>query len=414
MTELCYHRNNCRLCGSDHLTRVLELTPTPPANAFVSEADKDTAQTCFPLDVYFCQACAHLQLLDVVNPSVLFENYVYVSGTSPVFVQHFEDYAENLIGRFDHLEKGRVLDIGSNDGTLLKAFKKRGMTVLGIDPAKDIAKQATDDGIPTIADFFNKDRAAEILKQHGPMQCITANNVFAHGDDLQGIVNGVKVLLDDQGVFVFEVSYALDVYEKTLFDTIYHEHLAYHSLKPLQRFFERNGLRFISAKRVASHGGSLRGIVARKNSDHARDNSAPDLIALEHKTGIDKAETWAAFGAKINQIKSQLMEILEKAKDHDKTIAAFGAPAKATTLMYHFGLGPDTIDFIIDDSPLKQGLYSPGMHIPVLSSRAIDDKKPDMIVILAWNFAETIIGNHQDFLNAGGQFVVPLPTVEIV
>jgi len=413
MTELCSHRGNCRLCGATTLERVLKLTPTPPANAFVSKNNLTAPQLCFPLDIYFCKTCAHVQLLDVVDARVLFENYVYVSGTSPVFVKHFEDYARSLINGFDIPQKSMVLDIGSNDGTLLKAFKNLGQNVLGVDPAKDIAATATKNGIPTIADFFTPKLAEQILDQHGRATLITANNVFAHADDLQGILDGVKIALDDQGLFVFEVSYLLDVYEKTLFDTIYHEHLAYHSVKPLKQFFATNGFEFINAVRVSSHGGSLRGIVARKNSDHRPDGSVENLIAQEEKSGIDKAATWHAYSEQINRVKSHLMTLLSNAKNQGKVIAAFGAPAKATTLMYHFNLGPDFIDFIIDDSPLKQGLYSPGMHIPVLSSSAIYDKKPDIIVILAWNFAEAIIAKHQEFLTSGGQFIVPLPNVEI-
>jgi len=412
MTELCSHRDNCRLCGATTLERVLKLTPTPPANAFISKSDLKVPQPCFPLDIYFCNTCAHVQLLDVVDAHVLFENYVYVSGTSPVFVKHFKDYAHSLINGFNIPKKSLVLDIGSNDGTLLKAFKNLNQNVLGVDPAKDIAAAATKNGIPTIADFFTAQLAKQIVNQHGPAILITANNVFAHADDLQGILEAVKIALNEQGLFVFEVSYVLDVYEKTLFDTIYHEHLAYHSVKPLKQFFAANGFQFIKAVRVPSHGGSLRGVVAKIQSDHKPDGSVEKLIAQEEKSGIDKAATWHCFNDQINQVKSDLMALLKNAKQQGKSIAAFGAPAKATTLMYHFGLGPDFIDFIIDDSPLKQGLYSPGMHIPVLSSSAIYDKKPDIIVILAWNFADAIMAKHQEFLNTGGQFIVPLPNVE--
>ena len=241
---LHHRRTTCRLCGADDLTRVLSLAPTPPANAFVTADRLGEDQAVFPLDVFFCNVCAHVQLLDVVDPALLFENYVYVSGTSPVFVRHFEDYAADVRSRFAPPAGSLVVDVGSNDGTLLRAFKAAGHATLGIDPAKQIARDATASGIETWPAFFTPTLARQIRVERGPVAVVTANNVFAHADDLAGILNGVRSLLAPEGIFVFEVSYLVDVYEKTLFDTIYHEHLAYHSVKPLIRFFpgERHGI----------------------------------------------------------------------------------------------------------------------------------------------------------------------------
>ncbi|MBT3361718.1 MAG: methyltransferase domain-containing protein, partial [Rhodospirillales bacterium] len=262
MTQPLRRRTTCRLCGDGDLEKVLALTPTPPANAFVSDDQLSEEQPVFPLDLFMCRACAHVQMLDVVDPAVLFENYVYVSGTSPVFVRHFEDYATTLIDRFDPPAGSLVVDIGSNDGTLLRFFQNAGLSGLGIDPAKGIARKATADGIETWGTFFDGEVARQIAAQKGTASIVTANNVFAHADDLGGIVDGVRHLLAPDGVFVFEVSYLVDVYENTLFDTIYHEHLAYHSVKPLARFFEARGMRLIEASRVDTHGGSLRAIAA--------------------------------------------------------------------------------------------------------------------------------------------------------
>src|SRR5215469_16163821 len=258
--DLCHRRKTCRLCGGPRLISVLELAPTPPANAFVPREELGKTQQRFPLDVFFCEDCTHAQLLDVVDPSVLFENYVYVSGTSPSFVAHFESYARGIMEQFRPQPGGLVLDIGSNDGTLLRFFQKAGMKVLGIDPARNIAQEATRNGIPTLATFFNPQLAKQLRGEHGPASVITANNVFAHIDNLEGVVEGIRTLLAPDGVFVFEVSYLSDVFEKTLFDTIYHEHLDYHSVKPLVPFFRRLGMELIEAQRVSSHGGSLRGI----------------------------------------------------------------------------------------------------------------------------------------------------------
>lgn len=409
-----HRRGTCRLCGDSRLTLVLSLAPTPPANAFVGAAELEKTQERFPLDLFFCEACGHVQLQDVVDPRVLFENYVYVSGTSPVFVRHFQAYADDVIARFQVPAGSLVVDVGSNDGTLLSCFAKAGLRVQGVDPARDIAADASARGIPTIADFFTPALAASIRADKGAAKVVTANNVFAHVDDLKGVVDGIRTVLDDDGVFVFEVSYLVDVFEKTLFDTIYHEHLAYHSVQPLIRFLAANGMELIEALRVDSHGGSLRGIAQLKGGPRPVGASVADAVALEQRLGLDKAATFLAFARDIDDRKRQLGELLRGLKADGKRIAGFGAPAKATTLLYHFDLGPDIIDFIIDDSPLKQGLFTPGMHIPVLPGSAIAEKKPDYLVVLAWNFAKPIIEKNAAFREAGGKFIVPLPLVEVV
>ena len=412
MNAACHRRTTCRLCGGQHLSEVLSLEPTPPANAFVSEDQLSEPQPTFPLDVFFCEDCHHVQLLDVVDPAVLFENYVYVSGTSPLFVKHFEDYAAFVIDTYAPPPGSLVFDIGSNDGTLLKAFKRAGHKALGVDPAKDIAAAATAGGIDTITGFFSAAMAETIRSHHGPAGVITANNVFAHIDDLGGVLDGVHTLLDDDGVFVFEVSYLVDVFEHTLFDTIYHEHLAYHTVAPLVAFMAAHGMELIGASRVSSHGGSLRAVAQKAGGGRTVSRSVSELIDLEKKMGLDKAETYRDFGLRIDVLKAELSTLLREKKAAGRTIAAFGAPAKATTLMYHFGIGADLIDFIVDDSPLKQGLYSPGMHIPVVPSSMIDQRKPDDIVILAWNFAVPIMQKNRDFTESGGQFIIPLPSLE--
>lgn len=414
MTEPCVHRTTCRLCRSTRLTEVVKLAPTPPANAFVAATELGKAQPLFPLNVFFCEDCAHVQLLDVVDPRILFEHYVYVSGTSPVFVAHFKEYAAFIMDRFKPAAGGLVLDIGSNDGTLLSFFQKAGMTVLGVDPAKEIATDATARGIETINGFFGIDLGRKLAAERGRAAVITANNVFAHIDDLTGVTEGVRALLAPDGIFVFEVSYLVDVMQNTLFDTIYHEHLDYHSVKPLISFFANHGMELVEAVRIESHGGSLRGIAQLKGGRHKINASVAAAIDEEERLGLDKAETFRNFARQIDDLKADLGGLLCSLKAEGKSIAAFGAPAKATTLMYHFGIGPELIDFIIDDSPLKQNLYSPGMHIPVLSSAAIAERKPDYLLILAWNFARSIIAKTRSFSDAGGKFIIPIPKVEVV
>ncbi len=415
MSQHCHRRATCRLCGARDLALVLQLTPTPPANAFVPASALGTPQEVFPLDVFFCRSCGHVQLLDVVDPRILFENYVYVSGTSPAFVAHFQRYAADMIALLGLKPGDLVVDIGSNDGTLLRFFKEAGMRVLGVDPAKQIAAEATAAGLPTIADFFTPELAARIAAEHGAASLITANNMFAHADALDRITDGIAGLLKPGGAFVFEVSYLVDVFQKTLFDTIYHEHVAYHTVKPLIPFFRRHGLEMTDAIRVPSHGGSLRGI-ARKPAGGvtpAANESLRAAVAAEEVLGLDREATLAQFGRQIDQLKQDLVSLLRRLKAEGKSIAGFGAPAKATTLMYHFGLGPDIVDFIIDDSPLKQHLFTPGLHVPVLPASVLAERKPDYLVLLAWNFAKPIMDKNPDYRAAGGHFIVPVPRVEV-
>lgn len=408
-----YARDSCRLCDGRSLTPVLSLTPTPPANAFVAPSEAGDPQETFPLEVVFCQRCAHVQLRHVVDPVLLFERYVYVSGTSPVFVEHFRRYADDIIRGYDIPSEALVVDIGSNDGTLMRFFKDAGRRVLGIDPAREIALAATQQGIETIPAFFSLELARELRQTHGRAAAITANNVFAHIDDLPAIVAGLRELLDERGVFVFEVSYLADVYEKTLFDTIYHEHLDYHTVKPLAPFFERQGLELIEAFRIDTHGGSLRGVAQLRDGGRPKGRTVAELIAAEEVRGLDHPEVLRAFGEKIDRLKAELGELLRGLKARGKRIAGYGAPAKATTLMYHFGLSADVIDFLVDDSPLKQGLLSPGFHIPILPSSAIYERRPDYLLLLAWNFATPIMEKHATYAEGGGRFIVPLPAVRV-
>lgn len=402
------------MCRSERLALAFALTPTPPANAFVQEKVLSEDQPVFPLDVYFCEECFHLQLCDIVDPKLLFSEYVYVSGTSKVFVDHFRDYAKEIVERCQLNSDSLVVEIGSNDGTLLRQFKNHGVQVLGIDPARRIAEEATASGIRTETDFFTAACADQIASRFGQADIICANNVFAHIDDLADVVNGVRALLKPTGTFVFEVSYLVDVIKGTLFDTIYHEHLSYHSVLALAPFFESHGMELYHAERVSTHGGSLRGFVRRKGVGDGESESIVRLKALEESMGLNQLMTFRKFAENINELKETFTSLLKKLRQEGKSIAGFGAPAKATTLMYHFGLGKDAIEFIVDDSPLKQGLYSPGLKVPILSSKALVERRPDYLVVLAWNFADSIIKNNIGFKNEGGRFIVPLPTVQIV
>ncbi|HEX9780127.1 MAG TPA: class I SAM-dependent methyltransferase [bacterium] len=411
----CRRRTDCRLCGSRRVEPVLSLAATPPANAFVDASARGREQERFPLDVRLCRECSHAQLLDVVDPELLFRNYVYVSGTSPVFVEHFRRYAAACIRDLGLAPGDEVLEIGSNDGTFLGFFKEAGLKVLGVDPARAIAEQAAARGIETRPEFFDQALASRLAAEGRRPKLIAANNVFAHADDLHGIAEGVADLLAPDGAFVFEVSYLVDVYEKTLFDTIYHEHLSYHSVKPLIGFFARHGLCLTDALRVDPHGGSLRGVARPAAAHPAASPRVEELVALERRMGLHGSEAFVELMSRIERRGAELTALLSELKASGARFAGFGAPAKATTLMYQFGLGAETLEYIVDESPLKQGLFSPGLHIPVVPASVLQDpaRRPDVLVILAWNFAEPIMKQHRGFLEAGGKMIVPLPEVRL-
>jgi len=415
MSEALQVKDTCRLCQSKQLQFLFALAPTPPANEFLSSVPADGKQDHFPLDVYQCKDCGHVQLIHCVDPERLFRNYVYVSGTSQVFVKHFEEYAAEVIRYVPLIPGDRVLDCGSNDGTLLSFFQKAGMAVLGIDPARKIAEEATQRGIPTWPEFFNSELAQRIRAEFGTVKVVTANNMFAHADGLPDMLDGMANLLDAKGIFVFEVSYLLDVIERNLFDTIYHEHLSYHSVKPLVSFMQRHGLELVRVQRVDSHGGSIRCYAAPAGS-RAIDPSVGELIAQEEKAGLYETATYTAYLDRINGLGAELRSLIAKLRGEGAKVAGFGAPAKATTLMYQFGLDANDLDFIIDDSPLKQGLYSPGRFVPVVDSSVLNDaaRRPDYLVILAWNFAQPIIKKHEPYRQAGGKFIVPIPQLQMV
>tara|TARA_B100001248_G_C27398834_1_gene468026 strand:- start:3785 stop:5032 length:1248 start_codon:yes stop_codon:yes gene_type:complete len=407
-------KSNCRLCQSADLVSVFKLASTPPANAFVTKEKLQTRQKKYPLEIFFCNKCFHVQLTEVVDPNELFENYVYVSGTSDVFVNHFFNYAKDIVQRFNPSTDHYVLDIGSNDGTLLKFFKSLGYSVIGIDPAKEISKKATEEGINTINGFFNLETSQMIEKKYSKASVITANNVFAHCDDLSGMTEAISNLLSPGGIFVFEVSYLVDVYQKTLFDTIYHEHLSYHSVSPLMNFFKSKKMELIDVKKVNTHGGSIRCVVKNKDDLPEINDSVKTFIDFEKSLSFNKSSTFVNFAKQIKDRKKELNEFLYRIKSEGKSIAGYGAPAKATTLMYEFGLNNDILDFIVDDSPLKQELFSPGIHIPIYSSSFIDTLKPDYLLILAWNFSDSIINKNRKFHESGGKFIIPMPKFEVI
>lgn len=401
------------MCDGEKLVEALTLTRTPPGNRLLSE-EEFGSETSYPLELRFCEDCKHVQLAHVVDPRILYQkNYLYVSGTSSDFVRHLEEYAGNMIARFD-LEPGLlVADIGSNDGTCLRFFKDAGMKVVGVDPATEIARRATETGIETIPKFFSSQLAQDLREQYGPAGFITSHNALAHVDMLDDVMRGVATWLADDGIFVLEVGYFVDVISKLYFDTIYHEHLDYHTVAPFLKLFQRTGLELLSVERVSPQGGSIR-VMAQKQRGRLRpDSTIEHLIALERSLGLDRADTIRAFGNRIRDLGDRLLQLLRVLKAEGKSIAGYGAPTKAVTLLSHFGIGADLLDFVVEDNPLKHGLYLPVSHIPVVPVPDLYERRPDYVLILAWNFATPIMAAHKEFERQGGQFITPLPEPRI-
>jgi hypothetical protein len=393
----------------------MSLTPTPPGNRLLKTEELGRAETVYPLELHFCEDCTHVQLGHVVDPTILYQkDYLYVSGTSAEFVRHLRDYAAEMVSRFG-LEPGSlVADIGSNDGTCLGFFQQLGMKVLGVDPATSIAEAATAGGIETIPGFFSLSLAKELRTRCGPAAFITSHNACAHIDQLDDVVRGVEHWLRDDGLFVLEVGYFADVYTNLFFDTIYHEHLDYHTVAPFRKLFARTGMEMISVDRIKPQGGSIR-VIARKAGGSARlDRSVEELMEFEHSIGLDCVSTLTKFGERIGHLGAKLRTLLTTLRSEGKSIAAYGAPTKAVTLLSHFQIGTESLDFVVEDNRLKHGRYLPLSHIPVVPTEELYRRHPDYLLILAWNFAQPIMAMNRRYADAGGRFIVPMPDPRIV
>lgn len=408
------HKTTCRLCGSTSLDHVLPILPSAIGDAFVPADRLSEPQDLYPLDCYLCLDCGHLQNLDIVDPDILFRDYTYRTSVSMGLVEHFKRYAQSVVSDLGVPKGSLVAEMGSNDGSLLKAFKNEGMRVQGIDPARNIAAAATADGIPTIPDFFTSRLAAQIKAEQGQAALFCANNVFAHIDNMADVVDGIRLLLADDGAFVFEVSYIVDMIDNMVFDTIYHEHVSHHALIPLETFLNKHDMSLFHVERTATKGGSIRAFAQPKSTGRRpKSEQLSHLIAEEVRRGITKPQIYRDWFDAIENRKRKVLAYLDKVRADGGTIAAYGASTTTTTLLYHFQL-ESRIKFIADDNPLKQGRFSPGAHIPVLPSSALATEKPDVVVILAWIYSDPIIKRNEAYLASGGKFLVPLPEVKIV
>ena len=409
------YQKKCRLCDSKYLSTVINLNKTPLANSFLKKKELKKKEKYYPLKVNFCKKCSHLQLSHIVNAKSMFDDYLYLTNTSKQNQDHFKNYAAKIKKTMHSKNKLSILDIASNDGTFLKFFNKKKYNRLGIDPAKNLSKFSKKLGINQITMYFTFNNSKIIKKKFGKFNIITANHVCAHVANLIDFFKGVKNLLDTEGIFVFEVSYLGSVIKKKTFDIIYHEHADYHALKPLIKFVKKFRLEIFDFEIVKAQGGSLRVYVCHVNSKKIKKEKINKQIFFEkNNLKLFLPSTYKIFEKEIIKVKKQLNKILIKLKKENKKIAGYGAAAKTTTLLNYFNINKNTINFIVDDNPLKQNRYSPGTHIPIKSSNEIYKKKPDFIIILAWNYASHIINLHKKFKKINGKFIIPFPKIKIL
>jgi SAM-dependent methyltransferase len=386
----------------------------PLANSFLEEYQLREHEPRYPLEVVWCESCGLLQINEIVSPDILFKDYIYVSGTSETLRQHFEELARNVAENYGLGTGTLVVDIGSNDGTLLKEFKKIGSTVIGVEPAVNIAKVAEANGIKTINDFFSYPIAMKMVKEYGKAKAITATNVVAHTNDLDDLLKAVSNILMDDGVFVIEVPYLIDLLENTEFDTIYHEHLSYFAIHPLKKIIEEHGLKIVNVERVKIHGGSIRVFICKKESRFCINKNLEGLTSIEFDKELHKPLIYRKFAGQVEKLKEDLVGLLNELKKKNKKIVGYGAAAKGNTLLNYYQIGTDLLDYIADLSPLKQNRYTPGTHIPIFGPDKIYETKPDYILILAWNFADEIMKQQSRFKEGGGKFIIPVPEVRII
>ena len=400
-------RTTCRMCGSDKLHQFLDLGIQPLANSFVKKEDLDQPEEKYPLEVYWCERCSLAQLIHVVSPEILFRDYVYFSTAMPKLSNHFKDYAKDAVKRFVSKEGQLVVEIGSNDGVLLKTIQDTGVRVLGVDPAKNIATIANERGIETIPEFFNEPLAKGIRESRGVARIIIGNNVVAHIDNHLDLLRGALALLDEDGVFIFEAPYLIDMFDNLTFDTVYHEHLSYLAVRPLVSFFAANGLEVFDARTSPVQGVSLR-MYAGRPGRHPISPSVRDLQEAEKRRGLDTLEPYQALARRIQDLKEDVRKELLNLKKSGKRLAGYGAPAKGNTLLNYYDIGPDMLDYVTETLPSKIGLYTPGMHIPVIHIDEARKNPPDAYLLLAWNYQKAILEQEEAFLKSGGTFVVPI------
>jgi novobiocin biosynthesis protein NovU/D-mycarose 3-C-methyltransferase len=403
------HVEQCRVCDRRELVPFLNLGPTALANRFVRPGIDLAAEPMFPLRVVLCPHCGLVQIDEQVPPEVLFKDYVYVTGTSDLARAHAGYLAQRYVNQFDLKPKNLVLEAASNDGTVLKAFAQYGVRTLGIEPAENIAARANADGIETLAEFWNAPTAWGVRERYGPAKLILARHVLAHVADLHGFVRGLEIMLDRDGLAAVEMPHLLPFYDQLEYDTVYHEHLCYFSVRVLKTLFERFGLELLDVQEVAIHGGSILVTAQRRGGPRSPAANVGRMIEREERAGLHQLAPWHDFARRVSQSRDLLLSTLDGLRAAGRRLAGYGAPAKGMTLLSYCGIGPDRLPYVVDKNPLKQGLLSPGQHIPVYPPEKLLQDQPDVTLLLAWNFAAEVVEQQAEYGRRGGKWLLPLP-----
>ncbi len=402
----------CRSCGSSHLELVIDLGLQPLANNLLKPEDLHKTEPKFPLDVYVCTECWLMQITHIVPPVTLFSDYVYFSSFSDQMLRHARTAAVRYMDEKPLDSSSFVIEVASNDGYLLKNFVQASVPCLGFEPAANIAEVARANGVETHCEFFGESSATALKAQRGAADLILGNNVFAHAPDTNDFVAGLRSLLKPDGWVVLEFPYGIEMIEKVEFDTIYHEHVFYFTLTPLLPLFARHGLDIFHVEHLSIHGGSLRLFACHQGAEALRE-SVKSTLTDEATRGVTSTEYYQRFSERAEQVKADLIAFLAEQKAVGKTVAAYGASAKGSTLLNYVGDAARSLEFIADRSTYKHGKLSPGVHVPIVPAEELAERAPDFALLLVWNFAEEVMAQQHVYRDAGGKFAIPLPVLRI-
>ena len=413
------HELECAFCNAPSLTKIMDFGSVALAGGFLRPEGFEN-EKYYPLRLFYCEQCYGLQVVDKVDSAVLFEDYFYFSSSINTLRNHFKQYADEVTSQFlkAPLRDAKILEFGCNDGVLLRPLADLGIgTVIGVDPAENIISTINDPRIKIINDFFTLTTAKDIVSRFGKVNMVLANNVYAHISDIQDATWAIHEVLDDEGIFIFEVHYLGKMMNELQYDMIYHEHLYYYSMLSLTKHFEHYGMLIFDTKPVSTHAGSMRYYVCKAGSQNAKNiTKSVEILAEEEAVrGYNLKETFLNFSTQVDETKLELMTLIERLKASGKSIVGYGASGRANTLMQYCGLGGNHLDYVVDDAPAKQGFYTPSSHLLIKSSSVLEGKNPpDYVLLFAWSFLEEITSRSSNFLKNGGKFIIPLPEVKII